>query len=57
MHSPKHLGLYQKFGFWPRFLTAIMAKQLVADKAPKVDQNITLDKNKNKTASEWSGIF
>ncbi len=25
-HSPKHLGLYQKFGFWPRFLTAIMSK-------------------------------
>ena len=25
-HSPKHLALYQKFGFWPRFLTAIMAK-------------------------------
>jgi len=24
--SPKHLGLYQRFGFWPRFLTAIMAK-------------------------------
>ena len=24
--SPKHLGLYQKFGFWPRALTAIMAK-------------------------------
>jgi GNAT superfamily N-acetyltransferase len=24
--SPKHIGLYQKFGFWPRFLTAIMAK-------------------------------
>jgi GNAT superfamily N-acetyltransferase len=24
--SPKHLGLYQQFGFWPRFLTAIMAK-------------------------------
>ncbi len=24
--SPKHLELYQKFGFWPRFLTAIMAK-------------------------------
>src|SRR5512135_1135654 len=23
-HSPKHLGLYQKFGFWPRDLTAIM---------------------------------
>ena len=25
-HSPKHLGLYQKFGFWPRFLTPIMSK-------------------------------
>ncbi len=25
-HSPKHLGLYQKFGFWPRFPTAIVAK-------------------------------
>jgi GNAT superfamily N-acetyltransferase len=24
--SPKHLTLYQKFGFWPRALTAIMAK-------------------------------
>ncbi len=24
--SPKHLGLYQKFGFWPRWLTAIMSK-------------------------------
>jgi len=27
-HSPKHLGLYQKFGFWPRFLTAIMSKPI-----------------------------
>ena len=25
-HSPKHIGLYQKFGFWPRFLTALMSK-------------------------------
>jgi GNAT superfamily N-acetyltransferase len=25
-HSPKHIALYQKFGFWPRFLTIIMAK-------------------------------
>jgi hypothetical protein len=55
-HSPKHLGLYQKFGFWPRFLTAIMAKQLVADDAPEVDQNITLgkDKHKNETALDCS---
>jgi GNAT superfamily N-acetyltransferase len=25
-HSQKHIGLYQKFGFSPRFLTAIMSK-------------------------------
>jgi GNAT superfamily N-acetyltransferase len=24
--SAKHVGLYQKYGFWPRFLTAVMAK-------------------------------
>jgi GNAT superfamily N-acetyltransferase len=28
-HSTKHVGLYQKFGFWPRFLTAIMSKAVV----------------------------
>ena len=27
-HSPKHIGLYQKFGFWPRFLTALMSKDV-----------------------------
>src|SRR4051794_3876051 len=26
--SQKHVGLYQKFGFWPRFLTAIMSKPI-----------------------------
>src|SRR5262245_11159571 len=26
--SPKHIGLYQKYGFWPRFLTAIMTKDV-----------------------------
>jgi GNAT superfamily N-acetyltransferase len=29
-HSPKHIGLYQKFDFWPRFLTAIMSKPVVS---------------------------
>lgn len=26
--SAKHLALYQKFGFWPRFLTALMTKEV-----------------------------
>jgi N-acetylglutamate synthase-like GNAT family acetyltransferase len=32
-HSPKHLALYQKYGFWPRFLTAIMSKPVTATKS------------------------
>jgi GNAT superfamily N-acetyltransferase len=27
-HSPKHVRLYQRYGFWPRALTAIMSKPL-----------------------------
>ncbi|MGQ3684369.1 MAG: GNAT family N-acetyltransferase [Candidatus Loosdrechtia sp.] len=27
-YSPKHIELYQKFGFWPRFLSAIMYKKV-----------------------------
>lgn len=30
-NSPKHHALYQKFGFYPRFLTFIMAKSLAKD--------------------------
>lgn len=26
--SPKHLGLYQRFGFWPRSLTPILSRRL-----------------------------
>ena len=26
--SAKHVHLYQKFGFWPRYLTAVMSKQI-----------------------------
>jgi len=33
-HSPKHLALYQKFGFWPRCLTAIMIKPVSAVAPP-----------------------
>jgi GNAT superfamily N-acetyltransferase len=27
-HSPKHMFLYQKFGFWPRDLVALMGREL-----------------------------
>jgi len=31
--SPKHMRLYQKFGFWPRDLVAIMAKRIASSTA------------------------
>jgi GNAT superfamily N-acetyltransferase len=37
-HSPKHHALYQKFGFYPRFLTAVMRKPIAhaaADAPPR----------------------
>ena len=30
-NSPKHLGLYQRYGFQPRFLTALMQRPVEAD--------------------------
>jgi GNAT superfamily N-acetyltransferase len=36
-NSPKHIGLYQKFDFWPRFLTAVMSRELL----PKQEEEMT----------------
>jgi len=44
-HSPKHISLYQKFGFWPYFLTAIMSK----DVRPARDKY-----NKDSSKLNWS---
>ncbi|MGH7931912.1 MAG: GNAT family N-acetyltransferase [Candidatus Binataceae bacterium] len=42
--SAKHLALYQKFGFWPRFLTAVMTKQLAQSASEAVYERFsTLD--------------
>lgn len=35
-NSPKHVCLYQKFGFWPRFLTALMSKPVQPASIPYV---------------------
>jgi GNAT superfamily N-acetyltransferase len=34
-HSPKHAALYQKFDYWPQYLTPVMSKAV----APAVNQN------------------
>lgn len=33
-NSPKHFGLYRKFGFWPRFLTALLTRPASAPLVP-----------------------
>jgi GNAT superfamily N-acetyltransferase len=33
-HSPKHAALYQKFGFWPRFLAPVMSKPVASVASP-----------------------
>lgn len=35
-HSAKHIGLYQKFGYWPRYLTMVMARAVVVN-APHIE--------------------
>ncbi|HME08141.1 MAG TPA: GNAT family N-acetyltransferase [Bryobacteraceae bacterium] len=34
--SAKHVGLYQKFGYWPRYLTALMTRTPEANPSPPV---------------------
>ena len=33
--SAKHVGLYQKFGYWPRYLTALMTRTPYANAEPQ----------------------
>jgi GNAT superfamily N-acetyltransferase len=43
-HSTKHVGLYQKFGFYPRFLTAVMSKTVRGREASFIKYS-TLNEN------------
>lgn len=37
--SPRHLGLYQQFGFWPRCLSVVVARPLSGSYSPLVEQH------------------
>jgi GNAT superfamily N-acetyltransferase len=50
-HSPKHIGLYQKFGFWPRFLTAIMSKSADRRNAPLVKYSVLTEGDQDEALS------
>jgi len=42
-NSPKHMRLYQKFGFWPRDLVAIMARPAAIETASSVAARAALE--------------
>lgn len=42
-NSPKHLALYQKFGYWPKQLTVLMSKE--------VSQDLSLDFSKHPVST------
>lgn len=64
--SPRHLGLYQKFGFWPRFLTPVLAKRPVAGppsspalrytELPPAERLRALDACRELTATAYDGL-
>lgn len=49
-HSAKHIGLYQKFGYWPRYLTAVMTRKPEAAPAGKPALLSTLKKAEREAA-------
>jgi hypothetical protein len=63
-NSPKHIGLYQKFGFWPRFLTAIMSTGVNARSAEalrfssltEADQDQAISACRRLTDSIYEGL-
>jgi hypothetical protein len=55
-HSIKHVHLYQKYGYWPRFLTAIMSKNIkdITEIKENSDNNTTKGTHFAKRFSEIS---
>ena len=51
-HSTKHIGLYDKYGFWPRFLTAMMSKPV-----PPTAQQVPWSRYSGAAPHEREGII
>jgi len=64
--SPKHLALYQKFGFYPRFLTALLSKPVAASMlaaqwstlsaTPKDEHTAILQACREVTEASYEGL-
>jgi hypothetical protein len=53
--SAKHVGLYQKFGYWPRYLTAIMTRTPEAGNAGTFVLLSALDRSQREQAIQACG--
>ena len=53
--SAKHVGLYQKFGYWPRYLTAIMTRTPEANPATPATLLSTFTKSRREQAIQACG--
>jgi hypothetical protein len=52
-HSPKHVGLYEKFGFWPRFRTAIMSKGVSGREASSIKYSALNEGERDQRLRAW----
>jgi len=63
-NSPKHVGLYQRYGFWPRLLTAVMGKPVAGApneyttfaQVPEGERASTLEAIRELTDSVFPGL-
>src|ERR1700726_3673319 len=65
-HSPKHIALYQKFGFWAQFLTPVMSKQVAPctnqrgytqfSELPETEKEEALAACRETTAAIYEGL-
>ena len=51
-HSAKHVGLYQKFGYWPQYLTALMTRILEDDSSTRIESGDAVRLLSELTTSE-----
>lgn len=65
-NSPKHVGMYQKYGFWPKYLTAVMAKAVGRagpdlswdrySQLPDSEKTIFLEASRSLTYALFAGL-
>ncbi|MFK7733881.1 MAG: GNAT family N-acetyltransferase [Pseudomonadales bacterium] len=56
-NSTKHIGLYQKFGFWPQYLTVILAKKAQASASFNAELYSVLNSQSRLAALEECAVL